>query len=524
MGKVMGKVITKANLLLYALAFIGLSSNSFASTIDLDGLDIADEIKAVEDEIKVLELKLAANRQTLATRVEDLKVNSPLFAKRSPFESDVEFLARSLKGNEQIKQLHRQYLSNIERRLHLLRNQTFKTTNICVELEPNDYKPNKKLWPMRVNLCGLSTKAKSFSLPIDTTAAKYMWESWDEFSKTGLVMLHPKKRVELVQLDLVENLANQTYRVAFPEYITLKASKQKTENSQGHASKVQFTNDSQYLLTRMNNELGIYDLVNAKYHHLKRGVVGGPVVHNVENGLPIVAFFTFECVLGGRSSSLPDRSYGRGGKYRKILNVSTIETSTDGVPSLTDPIMTHAFPLSTDQNEFYLQGTLRAVQRECERNSAKVSAPVSLRFNADATAISWNNYAQNQRYAPTKILEIATGKPLTTEAAKAAKWTSNIVTQSRDKRIRLNKDNTQNRSSYRRGQSRRTDNLVTTHDGKREFNCVSSSGYIKSSDGSVSCIEPTTSNNNSALSPNGDFYAIAWPNKIMVWRTLIQTP
>jgi hypothetical protein len=519
-----------ACLILCAYALMGLSSRTFASNISLDSLDIKSEIKAVETEIEELDLKLKANQQTAADRMADLKANSPFFSERSPFESDTEFLERSLKGNKQVKQLYERYLKDLEDRLYSLNNRTFETSNICVELDPKDYKPNEKLWPMSVKICGITTKTKSFSLPIDTDAAKNLWENWEGVSKRGLVMLSPGERIELVQLELVDTLANKTYRMAFPEYAILRGSKKLSDTSQDPTPKIQFTKDSRYLVERRKGSLRVYDLKTGRYHVLKKGVVGGFVVHTLENGDPIVAFFTYECVIGERSSLQPSRSYGRGGKHRTILNVAVLETSPNGVPVLAPPVLTHKFPLSPDQNDFYLHADLATVKRHCEQNIMDVRASVSSpRFNTDATAVSWNfNARSNSRdgYKPTQSVEIATGKPLTIEAATAATWTDSSVTHSRDKRIGFGVTDTRTNSRRRSYQTGRKKSLIAAGDGTRQFHCASWIGYTKSPDGSVTCVDLKSSTNNVAsstsLSPNGDYYAVAWPDKTMVWRTLSQ--
>ena len=71
----------------------------------------------MRDEIEQLGRELEANRKTVSARVADLKANSPIFAERSPFESDAEFLERTAAGKKQIDRLRKQYLQDIEARI-----------------------------------------------------------------------------------------------------------------------------------------------------------------------------------------------------------------------------------------------------------------------------------------------------------------------------------------------------------------------------------------------------------------------
>jgi len=172
----------------------------------------ADALSNTHLEIVELEKQLEANKKTVAKKIAEQQASTPLYAEKSPFESDADYLSRMTEVMTIIQQLEKQYIGDIQDKISGLYRRTFPTSDITVTL--GEYNANNQVWPISIK-AKLKDKLKTYqtSFKIDKKDAESLYRNWDKVVKTGYLCIDPGYRRELALVKL-ENPIDRKEQVA----------------------------------------------------------------------------------------------------------------------------------------------------------------------------------------------------------------------------------------------------------------------------------------------------------------------
>jgi len=475
----------------------------------------------LEDKIGVLELEYSLERSVLAEKVTQLKATGHNFKARSDFESDKGYLERLAAGQRQLEALREQTLGDIERRLNQARNKTFVSSDVCVDLDPKDYQPNEKIWPIKVSICSIKGTQKDLDLPITGAQAESLFKNWVTVSKRAILMRKPKsKGVELVELQLYNPVAKTVHAAVFPLYVTYKAMHSRDwihqvpkSSGRGYGdrpafSQVRFSQDGRYLFARIGSELSVMDLATQQLAIIDDTVFDGPVVDTLGTGEVLVGYVTIQ------KSENQQVNNSHRCKNRAVVKVETYDASLDAK--------------NLRQKKTVFEKSFAVSERTpCDRFNKRHGYfyQADLHFSAGSTALRSSLFNGEQ-----KSFEILTGNPLSSAADEAVKWTRNSYSSSADKRISLRKKKRRYDWSYSRDQTQ----LMTSNGELIDFICSRDAPptkftWVKDLNGNVSCVDHRDTGRDSSmvtsreLSPTGNHFAVVRNTDLYVWRTLSHT-
>jgi len=230
----------------------------------------ADELNDTYLEIVELEKQLEANKKTVAKKIAEQRAANPLYAEKSPFESDADYLNRMTEVMTVIQQLEKQYIGDIQDKISRLYRSTFPTSDITVTL--GEYDANNETWPITIK-AKLKDKFKTYqtSFNIAKKDAEGVYRNWSKVVKTGYLCIDPGYRRELALVKLENPINRKEYVIELPIVYDLKNTYEYNDDDT-----ISFSMDGKHFAAITGNGLTIWKVLDGS-------VLNQIEVYNIKN-------------------------------------------------------------------------------------------------------------------------------------------------------------------------------------------------------------------------------------------------